>query len=239
MKLKGIAPILAGALILLILGGTYLGANALIAMEDKAKLEASETFQIYEEGNAVRETDNVIITEGCTGKKVPIENMTVNTMTKYANSYSADSSGAVKAFGEFANPLDANANPATSASLASGTSWFDGKILKTDTNYRWIYDGAGTYYGVDLDVFDIDYCNAYSEDRGLATFPVDPIVITEIGTISDMGDEADWNQTDDVLYCNGQSSNVGGPFGNHSSETTTELYGNDTADKICKQLFSR
>ena len=235
-KMKGAFMPIALAVVLLLSAVTltYFGVKYLDTAEQKEKLEMSIIYDQYQTG-IDQGTTGIVTTGGCVGKKVPIESITFNTMTKYANSYSADSSGAVKAFGEFANPLDANANPVRSNSLSSGTVTDTGAILKTNTNYRWIYDGAGTYYGVDLDVFDIDYCDAYSEERGVATFPVDPIVITEIGTISDMGDETDWNQTDDAVYCNGQTSATTGTdeLGGASDSLTYDISVGDGVFSEC------
>ena len=148
---------------------------------------------------------------------MPIDSITFGTVTEGANSYTADSTGAVKIYQADADPTDPNANPIVTISMSSGVGSDTNGLVNLNTPYRVIYDGAGTYYGEDLGVIKFDSTN-YNANTGKFTYSRIPI--ETIATITDMGDETATSGSNAPLVCNGQSANT---------HNTTELYGTTDA----------
>lgn len=116
----------------------------------------------------------------------PIETLQLQDVTKYSNSYTADSSGSIKFFASGVNVQDANANPIDTQAFTTGNASDTHKALFTCTPYHVIYDGAGTYYGVDIGTVTFDM-NAYNPTRGIAS--MSPVTVATVGAFSDPLDE--------------------------------------------------
>jgi hypothetical protein len=141
-----------------------------------------------------------------------IENITVYTKTKGANSYTAYT-GEIKLWDPEVNPGDANANAVSTSTVAAGTGTIDAKSFGTGDELKLTLDGSSTWYDMlmptagDFIVVDeaegiIKFTTADTTEESVSP-EVEFLEIVTITTIDDMLEEG--GETDN-LSINGQTN---------------------------------
>lgn len=165
-----------------------------------------------------------IITEP---EQIPINTFTARGIQKHSNDATVGS-GSLKVYREDANPRNPTEQPLISMTLSSGTVSQSSPNLKTDTNYRVVYDGGGTDYDNDLGVISFGSSD-YSEETGEFIYQ---FIFTTIGTIEDMFNEGvDFGATNvtltDTTIMNGQANTT-----DPSLELSAVVSGTPTVDNV-------
>ena len=121
----------------------------------------------------------------------------------------------MKIYDQNADPADPSAQVIDSITVTSGVASDTSVNLMTDTPYRVVFDGAGTYYDYDFGVISFPYQN-YQKSTGEYLFAPN-VAITKIASIDDFLSE---ESTTGIV--NGESSPTG----------AVELIGNATANSL-------
>jgi len=130
--------------------------------------------------------------------KYQIATFNVQLVEKYSNSYTATDGGWLKIYDANKDPADANTEPITKIAISSGTGSATNPSIYTDTPYRVVYDGNGTWYDEDFGVIQF---SSKDYDREQGNFLFSKSGIARIASIDDILDET---ATDGTI--NGQSS---------------------------------
>ena len=157
--------------------------------------------------------DGVVIAPTVVGARTrPISTLSVISTAKNSNSRTTIA-GTLRIFEPEVNPADPTASATDTITLSSGVGSTTNKYIKTDTPYRVVFDGDGTYYDRDYGVITFPDKD-FNPSTGEFLFDLEEIVI--VATIDDMLDETD---TGGDIF-NGQATN----------DADQELYG--TTDNI-------
>ena len=152
-----------------------------------------------------------------------IKTFNVKMKAKYSNSYSSVN-GYLKIYDKDADPSDANTNPIATISIGSGSGTASSPGVTTDTPYKVVFDGNGTYYDEDFGVIQFS-SKDYDPQQGVYLFTnygtVDkPAAL--IATIADPLDESDLTGTIDGESSTNLSAGaeLGCPTGNCANDAT-------------------
>ena len=120
-------------------------------------------------------------------KTITIQNLDVAMKESQSNSYSAVE-GILHIFDAETDPSSPTADAITSLTISAGQGNDTSGLIKTNTNYRVVFDGESTHYDIDFGVmfFSTDDLN---ENTGQLTWLVTDV--DAVATISDMSDESD------------------------------------------------
>jgi len=132
------------------------------------------------------------------GKAITIKTMSANWKEAGSGSFTAVSTGTLDVYETGADPSKADVDPIKQWSLNSGRiDQVNATPLRTETAYRLVYDGVGTYYDVDYGTIVFRNAN-YDTDQGIFTFSPDTVsgqsgdldgALVKITTLDDICDE--------------------------------------------------
>jgi len=150
-------------------------------------------------------------------KQKQISTFNVQLKEKHSNAYDQvgnGSDGFLKIYDPAVNPSDPTANPIVSINVTSGTAEKTAPNLKTDTNYRVVFDGSNEWYTKDYGIITFPY-SEFNENTGVYLFDKDSIA--RMATIDDTLDET--TTSGDI---NGQTTD----------SQDNELFNTTTADTL-------
>ena len=151
---------------------------------------------------------------GEVAKALLIESLSTISKEKYSNSQSAVS-GTLRIYNSDVDPKTPTASTIDTITVSSGTGTSTNKKLRTDTAYRVVLDGAGTYYDKDYGVMTFT-AKDYNPNTG--SFLFDLGEVAKVSTIDDM-----LNESDVSGLLNGQASITCG---------TDEICGGEASENV-------
>ena len=164
-------------------------------------------------------------------KTLTITNLDVAMKEAQSNSYSAVA-GTLEIYDAETDPSSPTADAITTVTISAGQGNDTSGLIKTNTNYRVVFDGAATHYDVDFGVmyFSSDDLN---ENTGQLTWLVTDI--DAVATISDISDESDttYNVSELIGSAGSWTYDESDGDGNFVFPLVIECAG---ANELCKDL---
>ena len=133
--------------------------------------------------------------KNATKDSIAIDTFSAIMKEKYSNSWSGVVNGTIRFYDSATDPKSATASNIDTITVASGAGSSTAKKIKTETPYRMVYDGIGSYY-------DRDY--------GIVTFAVKDYnknigqYLYDFGEIIDIASIVDWKEGNSTI--NGQTN---------------------------------
>lgn len=184
---------------------------------DKFFLAATGVSAPVGADNSGNPTINPVVVPTASGNNFIIGTLKASAKEKYSNSYTAVGSGNqfLRIFDASTDPSLPTASTVDKINISSGVGTDTNKLVKTDQNYRVVFDGAGVWYDQDYGVMKFPSANYNAQSSELL---FDLGSISKIGTIDKAlnGTAIDGTVDGNLAFSNVSEINV-------SSSTATKI----------------